>query len=224
MKITILTLFPEVFTPTISTSILKHAQEKKLVEIKVVNFRDFAEGPHKTVDDKPYGGGVGMVLRVDVLFRALEAVREKQLSKEQEKVMLLDPKGKTYTQTLAKEFSHLSHLILICGHYEGFDARIEKYIDMSISIGDFVLTGGEIPAMAITDSIIRLVPGVLPDGATSSETFEENLLEAPHYTRPAEFNGEKVPEVLLSGNHKEIIEWRKEQQQLITKKLRPDLG
>lgn len=242
MQITILTLFPEVFTPIFSTSILKHAQEKKLVEVNVVNIRDFAEDKHKTVDDKPYGGGVGMVMRVDILAKAIHAachpreggdpINNKpysnkwipgQARNDKEKVVLLDPKGKQYTQVVAKEYSTLDHLILVCGHYEGVDARIERYIDERISIGDFILTGGEIPAMGIADSIIRLIPGVLPKGATISETFEENFIEFPQYTRPDVFEGQKVPQVLLSGNHKEIENWRKEQQIASTKKLRPDL-
>lgn len=219
MTITILTLFPEFFTQIFSTSILKHAQEKNLVTISVVDIRTFATDKHQTVDDKPYGGGVGMVMKVDVVARAIQSVKKGG----NEKVIYLDPRGKTYNQTIAKEYKDLDHLILLCGHYEGIDERIYDYIDESISIGDFILTGGELPAALIADSVIRLLPGVLPEGATSSETFEDNLLEFPQYTRPEEFEGKTVPEVLLSGNHAEIAKWRAEKQLEFTKNLRPDL-
>lgn len=208
MKITILTLFPEMFEGPFSLSIIKRAVEKKAVEIKLVDIRDFGKGVHKTVDDTPYGGGAGMILKVDVLKQAIDSVRT---GKKDEKVVLLDARGKTFNQAHAKSFSKISHLILICGHYEGFDQRILEYIDEQISIGNFVLTGGEIPAMLITDSIIRLIPGVIREGATDTESFskEESYLEHPQFTRPEEFEGKKVPSVLLSGNHKEIEEWRK---------------
>jgi tRNA (guanine37-N1)-methyltransferase len=219
MTIHILTLFPDIFTPIFASSILKRAQEKQLVEINIYNIRDFAKDAHKTVDDKPYGGGVGMILKVDVLHDALTSVVAKTKDRKTTRIVLLDPKGETFTQVKAKALAHTCNdLILICGHYEGFDARIESYIDESISIGNFVLTGGEIPAMAIVDAITRLLPGVITDGATASETFENDLLEYPQYTRPAEFKGEKVPEILLGGNHKEIEAWRKSKQKKIVPK------
>lgn len=205
MKITILTLFPEVFIKLFTTSMLKRAQAKGLVTTNVVNIRDFATDTYKTVDDRPYGGGVGMILRVDILYKALA-------SQEKGYRILLSPHGKRYTQVDAKRLTKKNHLIIICGHYEGVDARIENYVDEVISIGDFILTGGEIAAMAITDSIVRLLPGLLPKEATEEETFENNLFEYPQYTRPKTFKGRKVPDVLLSGDHKKIAQWRKAQQ------------
>ena len=211
MKITILTLFPEMFTGPFDHSIVKRAQEKKAVEIRIVNIRDFGFGTHKTVDDTPYGGGAGMVLKVDVLKQALERVRDKNSEPDTERVVILDARGETYSQKKAQDFSGLEHLILVCSHYEGFDERILEYVDEQISIGDFVLTGGEIPAMAITDSVVRLLSGVIRKGATETESFsvQNNYLEHPHYTKPPEFEGKKVPGVLLSGNHKEIEQWKK---------------
>ncbi len=170
MKITILTLFPEMFKGPFEHSIIKNAIEKELVEIKYVNIREFGEGKHKIIDDTEYGGGIGMVMKVDVLHKAIESVRTRN---DKEKVVLLSATGETYKQKLAKVFSELNHLVLICGHYEGVDERIKKYIDMEISIGDFVLTGGEIPAMLIADSVSRIVSGVLPVGATEDESFAE---------------------------------------------------
>jgi tRNA (guanine37-N1)-methyltransferase len=227
MKITILTLFPEMFTGPFDISIIKKAKEKQFVTIVTKNIRDFGIGTHKQVDDTPYGGGIGMVMRVDVLKNALDAVRE-NLPKEQEKVLLLSARGDTFTQERAKTLSALTHLILICGHYEGVDDRISEYIDGEVSIGDFVTTGGEIPAMLITDAIVRLIPGVLKDGVTENESFSLNdatsaLLEYPQFTNPRSFNGRDVPEVLLSGNHKHIETWRMEQARQITTKKRPDL-
>lgn len=228
MKITVLTLFPEMFSGPFDHSIIKNAKEKGLVEINFVNVRDFGAGKHKMVDDTEYGGGVGMVMKVDVLHAAILAAKIKnQKPKIKKKVVLLSATGKTYNQQIAKGYSGLDHLILICGHYEGVDERIKNYIDEEISIGDFVLTGGEIPAMLITDSVTRLISGVLPDLATIDESFSHNnnqtLLEYPHYTNPREFDGYKVPEILLSGNHAKIKEWRKNQAVNLTKKLRPDL-
>lgn len=224
MKITILTLFPEMFRGPFSESIVKRAVEKKLVEIKFINIRDFGIGRHKLVDDTPYGGGKGMILRVDVLEKAIE--RAKNYSKGKEWVVLLSPQGKTFNQSTAKRFSKFKHLILICGHYEGVDARIESFIDEKISVGDFIVTGGEIPAMLIIDSTIRLVNGVLKKEATSVESFSE-LLEYPQYTKPSSFRvGKKnlsVPQVLLSGNHKKIEEYRKKEAEKLTMRLRPDL-
>ncbi len=223
MKITILTLFPEMFDGPFRESILKHAQQKKLLEIRLVHIRDFGEGKHKVVDDRPYGGGVGMVMRVDILHKAIESVKNKELTTEEQKVILLDARGKTFTQSLARNFSKLHHLILICGHYEGVDERVRSFVDETISIGDFIVTGGEIPTMLITDSIARLIPGVLKEDATRVESFSENLLEFPQYTTPRDFQGKLVPEVLTSGNHKAIEEWRKDEAGSMTRKHRPDL-
>lgn len=223
MKITILTLFPEMFDGPFRESILKRAQEKGLLEVNLVDIRDFGEGKHQVVDDHPYGGGVGMVMRVDILDKAIQSVKDPSLSNDQQKVILLDARGKTFKQAKAKELSRLEHLILICGHYEGIDERVRSLIDETISIGDFILTGGEIPAMLLTDAIARLVPGVLKEDATAIESFSDNLLEFPQYTFPQEYKGESVPEILLSGNHKKIEEWRKEQAEKLTQIHRPDL-
>lgn len=219
MIITILTLFPEVFTNIFQTSIIGRAQKKGFVTIRIVNIRDFATDKHKSVDDRPYGGGEGMILRIDILFRAISEVKlqsPQTVNHEKktitERVILLDPRAKLYTQAKARYYSHLDHLILVCGHYEGMDARIEHFIDESISIGRYILTGGEIPAMVIADSIVRLIPRVLSkQNATLHESYTlAGQREAPSYTRPPEFQGLKVPEVLLSGNHKIIQEWRRE--------------
>jgi len=219
-------------------SIIKRAQEKNLVQIKIHDLRDWAVDSRRTVDDKPYGGGTGMVLRVDVVDRALGDIKN-QKSKinntdQKSKIILLSPRGKVFNQKKAREFSKLDHLIFICGHYEGVDERVSEHIaDEEVSIGDYVLTGGEIPAMAVVDSIVRLIPGVLekPD-ATISESFSNsqlvnlnirNLLEYPQYTRPENFKGWKVPEILLSGDHKKIEEWREQKSQEKTKQVRPEL-
>ncbi|MEK7559183.1 MAG: tRNA (guanosine(37)-N1)-methyltransferase TrmD [Patescibacteria group bacterium] len=230
MTISVLTLFPEMFEGPFSHSIIKNAISKNLIKLDFINIRDFGIGKHKTVDDRPYGGGRGMMIRVDVLLNALEFAKNKfpKKSKIKQKIVLLDPTGTTYNQKVAREFSSLDHLILICGHYEGFDARIKKFIDEEISIGDFVLTGGEIPAMAIVDSVARLKQGVLPVNAADIESFSADagnsvFLEYPQYTRPEKFKNLKVPEVLLSGNHGEIKTWRRNQSIRITKKKRPDL-
>lgn len=229
MKITILTLFPEMFQGPFSESILKRAQEKGSIEIKLVNIRDFGIGNHKVVDDKPYGGGIGMVMKVDIIDNAIKSVKDSGLNSNQQKVVLLDPRGKTFVQKTAREFSKLQHLILLCGHYEGFDERVRNLVDETISIGDFVLTGGEIPAMLITDAVARLVAGVLKDDATVHESFSveageyRQLLEYPQYTTPSDYNGMKVPDVLLSGNHAQIEKWRKNEALEITKSHRPDL-
>lgn len=219
MKIDILTLFPEMFKGPFSESIIKRAQEKKLVEIKIHNLRSWAKDKHKMVDDKPYGGGAGMVLRIDVVHEAV--INLKSLApKIKQRIILLSPQGKKFSQQKAKELSSLGHLILIAGHYEGFDERIREYLtDEEISIGDYVLTGGEIPAMAVVDAVVRLLPGVLGDeksleGETHSmqhtvhRTLHTNI-KHPIYTRPENFKGWKVPEILLSGNHAEIEKWRK---------------
>lgn len=220
MKISIITLFPEVFEPILNTSILKRAQKKGLIEYELVNLRPFGEGVHQIVDDKPYGGGVGLVFKPDILAKAVLSVK-----KANSKVILTSASGIPYKQSTAWELSKLDHIIIICGHYEGVDQRfIDKYVDQEVSLGDFVLTGGEIPAMAIVDSITRLIPGVLEKSeAVEKESFENNLLEHPHYTRPEEFEGAKVPEVLISGHHQKVEEWRKEKALEKTKKVRPDL-
>lgn len=222
MKISIITLFPEVFGPILNTSILKRAQQKGKVTFELINLREFGEGKHKVVDDRPYGGGAGMVLKADILAKALKKLKVKSAKC---KVILTSASGNPYKQKKAKELSKLDCLIIICGHYEGVDQRfIDQYVDEEISTGDFVLTGGEIPAMVIVDSIVRLLPGVLEKPESiQNESFTENLLEGPQYTRPENFEGKSVPEILLSGNHKEIEKWRKEQSLKKTKKIRPDL-
>ena len=228
MKISILTLFPEMFSGPFSESIIKRAQEKNKVTISFVNIRDFGIGPHKMVDDTPYGGGTGMVLKVDVLKAALDATLDKTLSNDEQKVILMTADGERYDQRLAEDYAKLAHLIIVCGHYEGVDERFRQYVDQEVSIGDFVLTGGEIPAMLITDSVVRLLDGVLKDGVTDSESFshthnENYLLEYPLYTKPQTFEGFDVPEVLLSGDHKKIAEWRLTQAKEKTLTRRPDL-
>lgn len=225
MKITVITLFPEVFDPILNTSILKRAQSKGKVTFEFINLRDFGEGRHKVVDDRPYGGGAGMVLRADILTKALIHCMNNGRSSKKCAIVLMSAGGKPYKQSMAQKLSKLNHIIIICGHYEGVDQRfIDKYIDEEISIGDYVLTGGEIPTMAIVDSIVRLIPGVLekPE-ATINESFSEALLEYPQYTRPEEFEGKKVPNVLLSGNHGKIEKWRKAESLKKTKKIRFDL-
>lgn len=214
MHITILTLFPDMFQGPFSLSILKNAQTKGLVTIDIVSLRDFGIGRHQTVDDTPYGGGIGMVMRVDVVAAAIASVRKKS---KKEKVILLDARGKTFTQQTAQAYTALDHLILVCGHYEGIDARIEQYVDEVVSIGNFVVTGGEIPAMLLTDATVRLVKGVLKEDATAHESFSltneagEQVVEYPQYTKPETFNSVSVPEVLLSGNHQKIKTWRQQQ-------------
>jgi len=209
MKISILTLFPQMFEGPFSHSIIKRAIEKGNAEINFVDIRDFGIGKHKTVDDKPYGGGAGMILKVDVLKSAIDHTRIKKLNINSEKIILMSAKGKAYNQKIAKDLSKLEHLIIICGHYEGVDERISNYIDDEIRIGDFVVTGGEIPAMLIADSVVRLIPSVLKEGVVENESFsEEGILEHPHYTRPEIFDGKSVPEILLKGDHKKISEWK----------------
>lgn len=222
MKISILTLFPEMFSGPFDYSIVKKTKEKKLIKINFVNIRNFGIGRHRIVDDKPYGGGHGMILRVDVLEKAIEQTKDKNLDASEQKVILLDPRGKTFNQKKALEFAKLQHLILVCGHYEGVDDRIRKFIDEELSIGDFIITGGEIPAMLVTDAVTRLVKGALKEGVTSTESFSE-LLEYPQYTKPGVFNNLRVPSILLSGNHGKIKLWREEASFSATAKFRPDL-
>lgn len=222
MTISILTLFPEMFNGPFSYSIIKNAISKKKVKINLINIRDYGIGRYKSVDDKPYGGGLGMVIKVDVLGRAIEKTIDRTLKRDEQKIILLDPHGKTFNQEKAKQLSKLKHLILVCGHYEGVDERIGKFIDEKISIGDFIVTGGEIPAMLVVDTVIRLLSGVFKIGVTDTESFP-NYLEYPQYTRPKDYKKLTVPKVLLSGNHEKINNWRKSQSLKITKKLRPDL-
>jgi tRNA (guanine37-N1)-methyltransferase len=219
MKIDILTLFPEMFDGVLNESILRRAIDKKLVTITTHNLRDWATDVHKTVDDRPYGGGPGMILKVDIVDRALKDIQGKYSSfvkttedKQTSKIILLSAKGTRYTQQKAQEFAKIDHLVLICGHYEGIDHRVYEMADEVISVGDFVLTGGEIPAMLLADSVIRLLPGVLGDDASSVDESHSTpgYIEYPQYTRPEDYNGKKVPEVLLSGDHAKIKAWRDE--------------
>lgn len=220
LKITVLTLFPKIFQEVLSTSIMDRASDQKLVEYDVVDLRKFGEGERKTVDGRPFGGGPGMIIRADILTAAW-----KKLKGPKSYTILMSPSGKTFSQTKAWELSKLKHIIIICGHYEGIDQRfIDKCVDEEISIGDFVLTGGEIPALAVIDAAVRLIPGVLKkEDAVLDESFSQGLLEYPHYTRPEVFEEMKVPEVLRSGNHAEIAKWRKEKSLEKTQKVRPDL-
>lgn len=218
MRIDIITLFPNMFEGFLHESIIKRAIEKKLVEINIINFRDFSKLNNSQVDDTPYGGGSGMVLMVEPIVDAIESVKTKN-----SKVILMCPQGKTFTQGMAHELKLEKHLILVCGHYEGFDERIREFVDEEISIGDYVLTGGELPAMVISDSVIRLIDGVIKKESYMEESFSNNLLDFPVYTKPQEFRGLKVPDVLLSGNHKKIDEWRKNEQIKKTKEKRNDL-
>ena len=218
MKIDILTLFPNMFTGFINESIIKRAINNNLVEINVHNIRDYSPFKNKQVDDYPFGGGPGMVLMCEPIFNAIEDLR-----RENTKVIMLTPSGEVFNQKVATKLSKYEHIILLCGHYEGFDERIKAIVDMEISIGDYILTGGEIPAMAIVDTIVRLIPGVINNESLDSESFNDNLLDYPVYTRPEVFRGMKVPEVLLSGHHANIEKYRKEEQLRITKKRRNDL-
>lgn len=219
MKIDILTLFPKMFDGFLTESIIKRAINAQKVTIEIHNFRDFSDDEHDSVDDTPYGGGAGMVLMPQPIFDCVESLR-----KENSKVILLTPSGVPYKQKKAYDLAKEEHLIIICGHYEGFDERITTLADMEISIGDYVLTGGEIPAMVLADSVIRLIPGVINEKSHIEDSFNENyLLDYPTYTRPSDFRGMKVPEVLLSGNHAEIAKWRYNESVKRTKKRRPDL-
>ncbi len=219
MKIDILTLFPDMFNGFITESIIKRAIENKHVEVNFINFRDYTNDPHGKVDDTPYGGGAGMVLACQPIFDCVKAIRTAE-----SKVILLTPSGVPYKQKMAYDLSKEKHLIIICGHYEGFDDRIETLADYLISIGDYVLTGGEVPAMVLADSIVRLIPGVINESSHLNDSFNENyLLDYPTFTKPAEYEGLKVPEVLISGDHQKIDEWRYQESVKRTKERRPDL-
>jgi tRNA (guanine37-N1)-methyltransferase len=221
MIIQILSLFPEMFEGPFQSSILKRAQEQKIIEFRFINFRDFTLDKHRMVDDIPYGGGSGMVLKPEPIYRSLQFAKE---IKPAPKVILLTPQGETFKQHTARELAAEEHLVLICGHYEGFDERIRSFVDLELSIGDFVLTGGELAAMVISDAVVRLLPGVLgSDESAINDSFTENLLDYPQYTRPVEFEGLSVPEILLSGHHAKIEAWRREQALIRTAKRRPDL-
>lgn len=224
MRIDILTLFPAMFEGPFSESILKRSIEQGILDIHLTNFRNFAYDKHRQVDDSPFGGGSGMVLKPEPLFRAVQHVKTQSAAKKK-RVVLLSPNGVTFTQNKAKELAEYEQLILICGHYEGFDARIEKNLaDEAVSIGDYVLTGGELPAMVMVDTIARMLPGVLGSAESAvTDSFYESILEFPQYTRPRSFLGMDVPEVLFSGDHAKIASWRKQQALLQTVKNRPDL-
>ena len=218
MKIDILSLFPEMYNGPFTESILKRAQELDKVEINIHNFRDYTLDPHGNVDDTPYGGGSGMVLMCQPIFDAINALKT-----DDSTVIMMSPSGKTYNQKKAYELSKRKHLIILCGHYEGFDERITTICDEIVSIGDYVLTGGELPSMILVDSIVRLLPGVIDSESSLNESFNNNLLDYPTYTKPRVYNGMEVPEVLLSGNHAKIDEFRKNEQIRKTKEIRPDL-
>lgn len=218
MRIDVLTLFPTMFEGFINESIIKRAREMAKVDINIINFRDYTEDKNNRVDDTPYGGGAGMVLMCQPIVDAIQ-----DLKGDDTRVILLCPTGAVYNEKKAFELKNNKHLIFVCGHYEGFDDRIRNYVDEVISIGDFVLTGGEVPAMAIIDSIVRLLPGVIKEDSFTNDSFTNNLLDYPVYTKPRNFRGYTVPEVLTNGNHKLIEEYRKEMQIKRTKEMRPDL-
>jgi tRNA (guanine37-N1)-methyltransferase len=220
MKIDVLTLFPAMFAGPLDESIIKRAREAGRLDLALHNLRDYAHDRHKTVDDRPFGGGPGMLLKPEPIFEAVES-----LARENTRVILLSPAGRRFDQAIARELAGREHLLMVCGHYEGFDERVRGQLaDDELSIGDYVLTNGALPVMVIVDAVTRLLPGVLGDEDSAREdSFSQGLLEYPQYTRPAEFRGMKVPEVLLSGNHAEIARWRAEQSRQRTKERRPDL-
>ena len=218
MKIDILTIFPDMFNDVFNESIIKRAKDNDLVEINIHNFRDYSTDKHHKVDDTPYGGGCGMVLTCQPIFDCIDKIKTGDST-----IILLTPDGKTYNQKLAYDLSKEKHIILICGHYEGFDERIRSICDLEISIGDYVLTGGEIAAMAIVDSITRLIPGVIEEESHLNDSFNNNSLDYPTYTKPRVFRGMEVPEVLISGDHKKIDEYRKTEAEKKTIERRPDL-
>lgn len=223
MKIDILTLFPRMFDGPMSESIVGKAIEKKILEVSVTNFREFSDNKHQTVDDYPYGGGAGMLLKVQPIFSAIESIQgQNPLSKK--RVILLDPAGKTFSQEMAEELSQEEHLVFICGHYEGYDERIRSLITDEVSLGDYVLTGGELGAMVVIDAVSRLLPDVLGNNLSAvQDSHSSGMLEHPQYTRPADFNGMKVPEVLMNGNHRLIAEWQLKESLRRTYQRRRDL-
>ncbi len=223
MKFVILTLFPEAFESYFNVSLIQRGLAKKFIDIKIVNLRDYADDPHKKVDDRPYGGGAGMVLRVDIIDKALRALRARKGSKDK-LILLMSPQGKTLNQKLVTKLAKHKTIYLICGRYEGFDERIRKLVDMEVSLGDFVLTGGEIPAMAVVDAVSRFVPGFLGKAESlHEESFTSGMLEYPQYTRPEVYKKMRVPRVLLSGDHGKVKQWREQEALKRTKKRRPDL-
>ena len=224
MKISVMTLFPEIFESYLGESIMKRAIDKDILDVDLYNIRDFSENKHKKVDDYPFGGGAGMVMTPQPIYSTYKKILEDN-NIEKARVIYLSPKGKTFDQKMAKSLAKEDNIVFLCGHYEGIDQRIiDLIVTDEISIGDYVLTGGELPALILIDSISRLIPGVLSQNESfEEESFKDNLLEYPHYTRPREFMGMKVPDVLLSGNHKKIEQWRYDESIKITKKRRPDL-
>jgi len=221
MRIDLLTLFPEFFRSPLGQSMLQQAQIRGAAEFRVLNLRDYTTDRHQVTDDRPYGGGPGMVMQIEPLVAAIRAVRGED---PQVRILLLSPQGPLFTQERARELAALPHLLLICGHYEGVDERLKYYIDGMLSIGDYILTGGEIPALAVLDAVTRLLPGVLGgEGAAADDSFQTGLLEYPQYTRPRDFEGHRVPQVLLEGDHRRIREWRRQQALLRTRACRPDL-
>ena len=218
MKITILSLFPNMFDGFLTESIIKRAIQNQKVEVKIINFRDYSVYNNKQVDDTPYGGGAGMVLMCDPIFRCIDDIKTPNSH-----IIILSPEGKVYNEEKAKKLTKYEDIILICGHYEGFDERIKSLADEIISVGDFILTGGELPAMIIADSVIRLLPDVITEDSLNSESFDENLLDYPVYTKPASYRGLDVPEILTSGDHKKIDEYRQAERIRLTKEKRPDL-
>lgn len=225
MKIDILTLFPDMFDGPFSESIIKRAQEKGLVKLNTHNIRDWANNKHNKVDDEPYGGGPGMVMKVDVVHRALEAVVENDSPRKRSvRRILFSPKGRPFTQQVAQELLKYKRIVFVCGHYEGIDYRFNDYVDEELSIGDYVLTGGELPAMVVVDALVRLVPGVVGNyDSIKDESFSDGLLDYPHYTRPREYDNKLVPAVLLSGHDQKIKAWRNTFALELTKKNRPDI-
>lgn len=220
MHVDIITIFPSMFDSVLNSSILKRAVKKGKLRVTVNNLRDYAEDKHNTTDDAPYGGGAGMVMKVEPIVKCLKSIEKKKKGFK----ILLTPAGKKFDQKMAIKLAKKKNLILVCGHYEGFDERVKDYIDEEVSIGDFVLTGGEVPALVVIDAVVRLLPGVLGNKESAkNESFMADFLDYPHYTRPADYKGKKVPEVLLSGNHKAIAKWRSEEALKLTKEKRPDL-
>lgn len=218
MKITVLTLFPEMFDGFMTNSIIKRAISKGIVEIKIVNIRDYTKDKYHRVDSAPVGGGAGLIMKCQPIIDALNDNKS-----ETSKTIMLSPRGNTYNQAKARELSKLDDIILLCGHYEGIDERVNKYVDEQISIGDYILTGGELGSMIISDSIIRLLDGAIAEESISVESFDDDLLEYPQYTEPYDYNGDKIPDILYSGNHQAIDKWRKKKSLLLTKEHRPDM-